>query len=623
MRHIPEVGLQLLDRYRLDELLSSNQETAVYRCQDMRLSVTGALKFLLEDDADKSDGNRRNAFLTSMRNLARLNHPNIVHLTNIETKNGLVFSVMEWLCGMTLRQHLIDMNATLTVPEILEIFISTAEAVASAHLMAIFHKQINPSNVFLNVLGSRLAPKILNFSATKDIERLDPIHELPFVSPEQFSDFNQVTAQSDIFSLCATLYFALMHEPFVLFDTADMYRAFYDENPEMDIPDAVPEVFRSILKRGLAVHPQDRFESVMDFLDELRKIASNFQLSANLTLEAPKAYRSCILPATGNTPLTGIKASSLPASGSVSDIPAPTFKRTISNQIVNVPAELSDGLENVYAIVQPIFHTSERSVLLVQKRQEEPQKQYILKVLHHPSLIQKTLFIQSAQTTKRLSALTALMPNILHIHEEVPAILMQANGQRSLASILENNGPISPLYTLQVGIYIAQALHVMHENHFLHGNIKLTNVFFEERQGVGIPILYDIGQRLYAENSQELTYSQLAFVAPETGFNLQHANIQTDIYAFGMLLNTMILGHFPFNGKNAPMMYQDILAHKDAPSLRDLAPGVDPDFVRIIDWCTAFNPLARYQSMSDVLRDLYIVLPKLQAAENQSHPVYK
>jgi serine/threonine-protein kinase len=120
-----------------------------------------------------------------------------------------------------------------------------------------------------------------------------------------------------------------------------------------------------------------------------------------------------------------------------------------------------------------------------------------------------------------------------------------------------------------------------------------------------------------------LTYSQLAFVAPETGFNLQHANIQTDIYAFGMLLNTMILGHFPFNGKNAPMMYQDILAHKDAPSLRDLAPGVDPDFVRIIDWCTAFNPLARYQSMSDVLRDLYIVLPKLQAAENQSHPIYK
>ena len=621
MRQIPEVGLQLLDRYRLDELLSANSETAVYRCQDMRLSVTGALKFLLEDDEDRANGDRRNAFLTSMRNLARLNHPNIIHLTNIETKKGLVFSVMEWLCGMTLRQHLIDMNETLTIPEILEIFISTADAVATAHTSEIFHKQLNPTNIFLNVLGSRLAPKLLNFSTTKDIEMLNPVCDLPFVAPEQLADFNQVTAQSDIFSLSATLFFALARTPHIVFDSLDAYREYYASAPSVDIPDSIPEFFRPILSRGLAPKPEDRFESAMDYLSELRKVASNFQLSANLTLDAPKSYKSCVLMAIGsNTPLTGIKTSTSQVSPLAPDAPIPAFRPTLTNVSVRVQSALTDGLDQIYGIIQPIFQSSDRSVLLVKKYQDDPNNTYVLKVLHQPSLIQRTLFLQSAHTAQKLSELTPLVPTIVAIHEEAPAILMPACGQRSLASVIESNGPLSPLYALEVGIYLAQALCIIHENHFLHGNIKLTNVFFEERQGATVPILYDIGQRLYVDKPQELTFSQLSFIAPETGFNLQLANVQSDIYAFGMLLNTMILGHFPFQGKNAPMIYQNILAHKDAPSLRELAPNIHPDLVRIIDWCTAFNPLARYQSMSDVLRDLYIILPKLRDTTEPQDP---
>lgn len=618
MRQLPEIGSQLLDRYRLDELLSSNQETAIYRCQDLRLSVTGVLKLLLEDDADRANGDRRNAFLTAMRHLARLNHPNIVHLTNIETKQGLVFSVMEWLCGMTLRQHLIELNEHLTYPDILEIFIACADAVASAHASQIFHKQINPSNIFLNVSASRLVPKLLNFSNTKNIETLNPWLELPFVAPEQLHDFNHADARTDVFSLSATLFFALTRSPYVCLDTLDDYKNFYTSGKPVSLPDNIPEIFRPLLMRGLSTDPDQRFDTIVAFLNELRHLASHFELSANQTLSPPPSYKSClIMPVGRNTPMTGINAPSTSAHNAQEqhvDAPIPTFKRTLSNQIVCVPLDLPDGLNEQYDVIQPIFQAFDRRVLRVKKSHDSSDQQYIIKVLNQPSLIQKTLFLQSAHTTKQLAEQTSLMPSILAIHEDVPAILMPDLGQLSLASVLETHGPLSPLYTLEIALYLAQQLHLIHENHFLHGNIKLTNVFFENRQGIMVPILYDIGQRLYIDKPQELTFSQLSFIAPETHFNLQLANIQTDIYAFGMLLNTMLLGHFPFQGKNAPMIYQNILAHKDAPSLRTIAPEIDQDLVRIIDWCTAFNPLARYQSMGDVLRDLYIIHPKLSAA---------
>lgn len=292
MRLIPEVGDNLLGRYTLEELLSSNESTAVFRAHDTRLDVKDAVKILLSDDSDQDDAERKSAFLAGSRNLARLSHPNIVHVTNIESKQGLMFCVMEWLLGLTLNQHICDVSESLNTKEIIEIFISVIEAVMSAHANGVVHRRINPTNIFLNQLGTRLAPIVLNFGMPKQSQNIDPATELPYLAPEQLTDFEAGDEKSDIFSICATIYFAFVHRPPIKFDSIEDYRAFYQRGEEIDFPDEIPDSFVPLLLRGMSFLPEDRFDNVGELLKYIKKIGGNFKLSANLTVEAPKSYVS-------------------------------------------------------------------------------------------------------------------------------------------------------------------------------------------------------------------------------------------------------------------------------------------------------------------------------------------
>ncbi len=687
MRQIPEVGEQLLSRYTLEELISSNNDIAVFRAYDTRLNVQCAIKILLTDGegAEASDAKRKEAFLAAARSQARLNHPNIIHVTNIEAKQGVTFCVMEWLCGLTLFQHISHVRESLNTKEIIEIFISVIDAVISAHAVGVLHKRINPTNIFLNQLGNRLAPVVINFGSYKDTENMDVDWDLPYLSPEQLKDANAATEKSDIFALCATIYYAFTHRAVCELDSLDEFLRFYEAGEEIDFPDEIPDAFVPLLIRGLNILPDDRFATTAELLKYVKEIGSNFKLSANLTVEAPKSYVSghftpicvsangirstsnlpTVTPTGGiqkpnpasfnriqpvpsnsislvqgntnetaantkwnptNTPIGGVTPGPVDASKYTqgmdgSHIEAPQPRRHTNSAQLTLPLDLPEGLNQRFKLVSPIHCTNDQWLLRIQSL-EDDSKTYVLKMLTNATEARKSTFAQAAQNSAYLYQTMGipLLQPIVELHLNIPAFVAEDFHRQSLVQYLTTNGPLDVKSTLQIAIYMAQTLARMHEAGSLHGNLKPGNLFFEVRNGVSYPVLYDACQRHYADRPQCFAADQLPFIAPETNFNMANANPQTDIFAFGMLLNTMLLGTTLYMAQSPGQLYKEIIARTTAPSLTTLAPHIDPEFVHIIDWCTSFDPNGRYRSFNDILRDLYIVNNKYLAAQPLETP---
>ncbi|MBR4986155.1 MAG: protein kinase, partial [Proteobacteria bacterium] len=289
MYYIPSVGDTLLGRYRIEEILSESAHASVVKCMDTRLDVYCALKILI-GETDAPDWNdRKAAFMRAYRTQAQLNHPNIVHVSNIESREGVTFGVMELLQGPTLEQYL--HNDSLSPKEIVEIFLSIVDAVSMAHASQIIHSSLSPVNIVLHQQGARLSPRILNFSVVRDPGTLDPVWDLPYMSPEQLLDFNDSSQASDVFALCMMMHNAFAHCVPVQFDTYQGYVDYYMSSDGAEpLAELMPLDFVPLIRRGIRANPGERYENGTELLKALKSLGSGFKLSANLTIEAPKQY---------------------------------------------------------------------------------------------------------------------------------------------------------------------------------------------------------------------------------------------------------------------------------------------------------------------------------------------
>lgn len=190
----------------------------VYEAEDTRLGRKVALKFLpdrLLDDAQALERFQREA-----RAAGTLSHPNICTVHDIGEQQGRHFIVMERLHGQVLRD-LIDTHR-VSVPMALELAIEIADALETAHVRGIVHRDIKPGNLFVT---DRNHAKVLDFGLAKITPRPHavgasvaadatadafltspglPLGTVVYMSPEQARG-DEVDARSDLFSLGAVL----------------------------------------------------------------------------------------------------------------------------------------------------------------------------------------------------------------------------------------------------------------------------------------------------------------------------------------------------------------------------------------------------------------------------------
>ncbi len=256
----------------------------VYRARDVRLGREVAVKVLPDHLARDPVSLKR--FEREARAVAALAHPNILDIHDFGKEAGILFLVTELLEGETLRQRLT--GTPLPWRTAVEIGLSVADGLASAHAHGIVHRDLKPENVFLTFDGR---VKILDFGlarhAPEKSTETSPTIATPtrtgtvmgtvgYMSPEQARG-GHADPRSDIFSLGCILY-----------EMATGRRAFFGENPAEtlaailrdepkdpgDLVQDLPDHLRLVILRCLSKYPDSRFESARDLAFALKVAAT-------------------------------------------------------------------------------------------------------------------------------------------------------------------------------------------------------------------------------------------------------------------------------------------------------------------------------------------------------------
>src|SRR5215831_10013645 len=124
----------------------------VYRARDTRLERTVAIKILPSHLS--SDPEARQRFDREARTISSLSHPNICHLYDIGTQDGINYLVMEYLEGETLGERL--RRGGLPLEQVFRVGAEICNGLEHAHRGGVVHRDLKPGNIMLTKSGAKL-----------------------------------------------------------------------------------------------------------------------------------------------------------------------------------------------------------------------------------------------------------------------------------------------------------------------------------------------------------------------------------------------------------------------------------------------------------------------------------
>jgi serine/threonine protein kinase len=182
------------------------------------------------------------------------------------------------------------------------------------------------------------------------------------------------------------------------------------------------------------------------------------------------------------------------------------------------------------------------------------------------------------------------------LHEESTtrrySVLEWAEG-RTLRAILDADGRLSAEDTIHIALQICEALQYIHEQGFVHLDLKPENLIVDSERAVR---LLDFG------SARELRPSWLAFLPKKFGGTPDYAapeqiagksvDARSDIYSMGFVLYEMLAGELPFSGVDSALALQ-LRRATDPPPLQEIVPEIPSDLSEIIDRATSWEPSKR------------------------------
>jgi serine/threonine protein kinase len=268
------------DDYELLQLLGTGGFGRVYRVRDLHLEREVALKVLhpsLTQDPEVVERFRREAQLA-----ARLSHPNIVNIFDIGGRSGLLWYTMELIDGPSLAQ-LVERDGPLTIDQTLRVLREALSALAHAHGSGLVHRDIKPENMLIAPDGSL---QITDFGLALALRgkfggATSQSGTPQFASPEQLLG-ERVDQRSDLYSLAAVAYFALLGAPPFPGLTTEQILAKQTTNQlptAVGRRDDVPEALERVLDRALSSDVEARYPSAAEFLQALNRAAGELAAS--------------------------------------------------------------------------------------------------------------------------------------------------------------------------------------------------------------------------------------------------------------------------------------------------------------------------------------------------------
>jgi eukaryotic-like serine/threonine-protein kinase len=269
-----ELQSALGDRYAIDRELGAGGMATVWLARDPRHDRRVAIKVLRPELAAVVGADR---FLKEIRTTANLQHPHILPLHDSGEANGVVYYVMPFVEGETVRDRL-RAEKQLSIDDAVRITREVAGALDYAHRQGVVHRDIKPENILLHD-GSALIADFgiaLALSRTEGASRMTEtgmsLGTPHYMSPEQAMGEREITPRSDIYSLGCVLYEMLAGEPPFTGPSAQaiIARVVTEEPRSLTVQRrTVPYHVEAAASRAMAKLPADRFPTAAAFSDAL------------------------------------------------------------------------------------------------------------------------------------------------------------------------------------------------------------------------------------------------------------------------------------------------------------------------------------------------------------------
>src|SRR5919108_2965107 len=265
--------------YEVDRVLGTGGMGAVFLGRDLTLDRRVAVKVVAPELA--SSPALRQRFLREARTIARLRHSNIVDVYTAGEAHGLLYFVMQYVQGESLRDYL-EREKRVSPARAAVILRDLAGALAYAHAEGIIHRDIKPENVLIDERSG--TAHLTDFGVARALEATDErmtgtglvVGSPRYMSPEQAAGERELDGRSDIYSLGLVGYEMLAGEP--TFSGASPVSVIAKQITEVPPPvatraDGVPPALAHAIDRAVAKDPNERWQTAGEMAAALSETA--------------------------------------------------------------------------------------------------------------------------------------------------------------------------------------------------------------------------------------------------------------------------------------------------------------------------------------------------------------
>ncbi len=277
---VERITQALAARYLVEQELGRGGMAMVYLARDLKHDRQVAVK-VLQPEVAAAVGKDR--FLREIGIAAKLNHPNVLPLHDSGETDGLLYYVMPYIEGESLRQRLAR-DPQLPIPEGSRILRDVVDALAYAHQQGFVHRDIKPENVMLTgrhaiVADFGVAKAI---TAAADMPRLTTVGTAlgtpAYMAPEQAAGETNIDHRADLYATGVVAYEMFAGEaPFTGATIMQVLAAHFKKTPAplSQVRPSVPAALEQVIMKCLAKSPADRWQSAEEILPRLDKILAS------------------------------------------------------------------------------------------------------------------------------------------------------------------------------------------------------------------------------------------------------------------------------------------------------------------------------------------------------------
>jgi tRNA A-37 threonylcarbamoyl transferase component Bud32/tetratricopeptide (TPR) repeat protein len=276
---LPDVSRQLQDalagRYRIERELGRGGMATVYLADDLKHHRRVAIK-VLDPEVAAAIGSER--FLREIETVAKLSHPHVLTLHDSGQAAGLLFYVMPYVTGESLRQRL-ERDRQLPLEDALQITREVADALGFAHRQGVVHRDVKPENILLEqghalVADFGIARAVAAAGAVKLTATGVVVGTPAYMSPEQAGGDSRLDGRSDQYSLGCVSYEMLAGQPPFTGPTVESLvhqHLSVAPHPVTVLRPTVTQAMAGAIGKALAKSPADRHADVGAFARALEE----------------------------------------------------------------------------------------------------------------------------------------------------------------------------------------------------------------------------------------------------------------------------------------------------------------------------------------------------------------